>query len=63
MRDYNRIIESIDVRFIKGRHIKVLQSLTIENFYDVENILILLNNSQISYTQDGEQHKVAPGEI
>lgn len=63
MRDYNRIIESIDVKFIKARHIKVLQSLTIENFYDVENIFIILNNGQISYTQDGEQHKVAPGEI
>lgn len=63
MSDYNRIIKSLAVQFIKARHIKLLQTLTIENFYDVENILILLNKGQISYTQDGEQYEVAPGEI
>ena len=63
MRDYNRIIESLAAKFIKARHIKVLQSLTIENFYDVENILILLNKGEISFDQEGKQQKVVPGEI
>ena len=63
MSDYNRVIQSLAVQFIKARHIKLLQALTIKNFYDVENMLILLNKGQISYTQDGEQYEVAPGEI
>ena len=63
MRDYNRIIESLDVKFIKTRHIKVLQALTIENFYDVENVLLILNKGHISYTQEEKLQTVVPGEV
>ena len=63
MRDYNRIIEALDIKFIKVRHIKILQALTIENFYDVANILIILNNGQLSFLEENQQHKVASGEI
>ena len=41
MEDYNKIIESLGVRFIKAKNIKILHPLTIENFYDVENTLLL----------------------
>ena len=63
MRDYNRIIESLEVKFIKARHIKVLQALTIENFYDVENVMILLNRGKISYAQKNEKVTVSAGDI
>lgn len=63
MRDYNRITESLEVSFIKARHIKVLQALTIENFYDVENVMILLNKGKITYVQGNEKVTVLPGEI
>ncbi|XWN34729.1 MAG: AraC family transcriptional regulator [Roseivirga sp.] len=63
MKDYNKIIESLDIKFIKTRHIKVLQSLTIENFYDVENILIILNKGQIRYVQGEQEHTVGAGEV
>lgn len=49
--------------FIKAKHIKLLQALTIENFQDVENFLVLLNRGQITYTQGGEAHRVAAGDI
>jgi AraC-like DNA-binding protein len=60
---YDQIIESLTITCIKVRHIKLLRSLTIQNFYDVENFLILLNKGQITYTQEGEQHTVAAGDI
>ncbi len=64
MSDYNRVIESLHINFIKEKHIEILQALTIENFYDLENILIILNKGQISYTtQEGQQHAVRAGEI
>ncbi len=63
MRDYNRIMESLEARFIKARHIKVLQSLTIENFYDIENVLLILNKGKISYTQEGEVKTMQPGDV
>ena len=39
MEDYNKIIESLGVRFIKSKNIKILQPLTVENFYDVGNTI------------------------
>ncbi|MEM9416933.1 MAG: AraC family transcriptional regulator [Bacteroidota bacterium] len=63
MRDYNKIIDSLAVQCIKARHIRVLQALTIDSFYDVENIVILPNKGTISYTQAGAQQQVAPGEM
>ena len=40
MEDYNKIIESLGVKFGKARHINILQPITIKNFYDVENTLL-----------------------
>jgi AraC-like DNA-binding protein len=60
---YDQIIESLAITFINAKHIKLLRSLTIQNFHDVENFLILLNKGQITYTQEGVQHTVAAGEI
>lgn len=63
MRDYNRIIESLDIKFIKARNISVLQPLTIENFYDVENMLVILNRGNVNYTYDNKQHSLALQDI
>lgn len=61
MEDYNKIIESLGVRFIKSKNIKILQPLTVENFYDVGNTIILLHNGEISYGE--EKTKVAEGDM
>lgn len=52
MEDYNKIIESLGVRFIKAKDIKILQPLTVENFYDVGNTVILLNKGELSFGED-----------
>lgn len=54
MEDYNKIIESLSVRFIKANNIRILKPVTIANFYDVENTVIILNKGSIRFGKDGE---------
>ncbi|MEY3411857.1 MAG: hypothetical protein RIQ70_543, partial [Bacteroidota bacterium] len=61
MEDYNKIVESLGVRYIKAKNVKVLKSVNIENFYDVENIAILLDKGEIYF--GNEQEKVQAGDI
>lgn len=49
MEDYNRIIESLSISFIKARNINILKSVTIENTYDVENTLLLVTGGSVKY--------------
>jgi AraC-like DNA-binding protein len=50
--DYNRIIESLSVRFIKARNINILAPVTIENNYDIENSLILVGRGVLSFGKE-----------
>ncbi len=61
MEDYNKIIESLGVRFIKAKNIKLLQPIHIKNFYDVENTIVLLHQGEISF--GAEKEKVKEGDI
>ncbi len=47
MEDYNKIIESLGVRFIKARNINILKPVTIENNYEIENTLVLVNSGSM----------------
>jgi AraC-like DNA-binding protein len=61
MEDYNKIIESLGVRFIKAKNIKLLQPIHIKNFYDVENTIVLLHQGEISFGP--EKEKVREGDV
>ncbi|QHV99065.1 AraC family transcriptional regulator [Spirosoma endbachense] len=61
MEDYNKIIESLGVKFIKARNIRILQPITIKNFYDVENTLLILYNGEVSIGE--ERVKVEVGDM
>lgn len=61
MEDYNKIIESLGVRFIKARHIRMLQPIRIKNFYDVENTLLILYSGEVSFGE--EDTKAGPGDM
>jgi AraC-like DNA-binding protein len=52
MEDYNKIIESLGVKYNKSKTIKVIQTVTNENYYDVENTIILINRGEIRYGKD-----------
>jgi AraC-like DNA-binding protein len=52
MEDYNKIIESLGVKFIKARNIRILQPIRIRNFYDVENSLLILYKGEVSFGEE-----------
>ncbi len=61
MEDYNKIIESLGIKFLKAKNIKLLQPIHVKNYYDVENTILLLHQGTLSY--GGEQTKVSEGDI
>ncbi len=61
MEDYNKIIESLGVKFAKARHINILQPITIRNIYDVENQILILYDGDVKL--QGIDEKVEPGDM
>jgi AraC family transcriptional regulator, activator of mtrCDE len=61
MEDYNKIIESLGIKFLKAKNIKLLQPIFVKNYYDVENTIILLHQGNLSYGP--ENIKVSEGDI
>ncbi len=61
MEDYNKIIESLSVRYVKAKNITILNSVAVKNNYDVENTILLVNKGQVSYGPD--KNVVNEGEI
>ena len=47
MEDYNKIIESLNIRLTKCRNIKIIQPFRMENVRDIENTLIMVNRGAI----------------
>lgn len=52
MEDYNKIIESLNVRFISAKNINILQPVTIENYYDVENVVLFVHKGEVKFGKD-----------
>ncbi len=52
MEEYNKILESLNIKFLRARNIKILQAHRISNYYDFENLLIMVHNGQISIDED-----------
>ncbi|MBB6609513.1 helix-turn-helix transcriptional regulator [Pontibacter sp. Tf4] len=61
MEDYNKIIESLGVRFIKAKNLVLQQPFTVRNYYDVGNNLILLHKGSIIFGD--EEQQVEEGEL
>ncbi|MEM0938626.1 MAG: AraC family transcriptional regulator [Bacteroidota bacterium] len=57
MEDYNKIIESLQIRFIKAKNINILKPVTIENNYEVENYLLLVTSGEIKFGKEKELAK------
>ncbi len=55
MEDYNKIIESLSVRFIKSKNIRILQPVKIQNYYDVENTILVLNRGKVRFGGDNTE--------
>ena len=63
MEDYNKIIESLGVRYIKAKSINVKQPVTVTNFYDVENTAIFVKSGKMSFEDSTGTIEVDEGEV
>lgn len=54
MEDYNKIIESLNVHYKKANNIRIIQPITIQNYYDVENTVIRVNNGELLFGKENE---------
>ena len=52
MEDYNKVIESLGVRYIKSKNLVLQQPFSVRNYYDVGNNLILSHNGSIAFGED-----------
>lgn len=55
MENYNKIIESLGVRYIRARNIEILKPVTVENYYDVDNTIMLVHRGEISFGPNNER--------
>ncbi|TDQ17292.1 AraC family transcriptional regulator [Algoriphagus boseongensis] len=58
---YNKIIESVHVRFLKGNNFKVEKPVSVVNYQENENGLILLHHGTLKFGDD--QELVNEGEV
>lgn len=58
---YNKIIESVHVRFLKGNNFKVEKPVSVVNYQENENGLILLHHGTLKFGED--QELVNEGEV
>jgi AraC family transcriptional regulator, activator of mtrCDE len=61
MEYYNKVIESVQVRFLKGSNYKVEKPITVLNYQENENALILLHHGSLKFGE--EQELVNEGEV
>src|SRR5690606_37726238 len=61
MEYYNKVIESVGARFNKGNNNKVERPVSITEYTEVENTIILLHHGSLSFAEG--QEAVNEGEI
>ncbi len=49
MEDYNKIIESLGIKYVKSNNVKVTNPFTIKDFRDTENIIIILKKGFVRF--------------
>jgi len=57
MEDYNKIIESLGVRYLKARNVRIGRPVSLENYYDVENTLVLVHKGELYFGEKDEMVK------
>lgn len=61
MEDFNKIIDSLHVKFFNGSHLEITRPVTVENYLDVQNTLILVNRGYVTFGEENEE--VNEGEL
>ncbi len=61
MEYYNKVIESINVRFLRGNNYRVEKPVTIVNYEESDNTLLLLHHGTLKFGED--QELINEGEV
>lgn len=61
MEYYNKVIESVGVRFLKGNNFKIEKPITVQDYAEAENTIVLLHQGVLKFSEESEQ--VNEGEI
>ncbi|GAA0892538.1 hypothetical protein GCM10009122_22170 [Fulvivirga kasyanovii] len=54
MEDYNKIIESLGIKFVKSNNIKVSHPFTIKDYEETENTILILKKGVVRFGKDNE---------
>ncbi|UII34478.1 AraC family transcriptional regulator [Fulvivirga ulvae] len=54
MEDYNKIIESLGIKFVKSNNIKVSHPFTIKDYEETENTILILKKGIVRFGKDNE---------
>ena len=54
MEDYNKIIESLGIKYVKSNNVKVTNPFSIKDFRDTENIIIILKKGFVYFGKSKE---------
>jgi AraC-like DNA-binding protein len=54
MEYYNKIIESVNVKFIRGNNYRIEKPFTVKDFKEADNTLVLLHHGTLKYGDDQE---------
>ena len=61
MEDFNKIIDSLYVKFSNILHLEITKSVSVKDYYDLQNMLILVNRGCITFGKNDEE--VNEGEL
>lgn len=61
LEDYNKVIESLGIKYIKANNIKLIKPLKISDYYDTENTILVLKKGEIRFGDNDTL--VKPGQM
>lgn len=54
MEDYNKIIESLGIRYLKSSNVVVTKPFTVENYRETDSVLMILKRGSLRYGEEEE---------
>lgn len=55
MEDFNKVIESLYIKFSGIKHVQILKPIRVEDFYDIQNTIILVNKGSVFFGPEKEE--------
>ena len=55
MEDFNKIIESLYIKFINVKSVQVVKSVRIHDYYDIQNSIVLVNKGAVFFGSENQE--------